>query len=76
KLSHPLGDEHSLVGGLEAEGQTLDQTRITLQNGQPLPALQDFGDNLSASTRRYAYYAQDEWSVGKRWSFYAGLRGE
>ncbi|WP_180707703.1 TonB-dependent receptor domain-containing protein, partial [Escherichia coli] len=31
---------------------------------------------LSASTRRYAYYAQDEWSVGKRWSFYAGLRGE
>ncbi len=76
KLSHPLGDDHSLVGGLEAEGQTLDQTRITLQNGLPLPALQDFGDNLSASTRRYAYYAQDEWSVGKRWSFYAGLRGE
>jgi len=76
KLSHQLASEHSLVGGLEAEGQDLDQTRVTLQNGLPLPALQDFGDNLSASTRRYAYYAQDEWSVGKRWSFYAGLRGE
>lgn len=76
KLSHQLANEHSLVGGLEAEGQDLDQTRITLQNGRPLPALQDFGDNLSASTQRYAYYAQDEWSVGKRWSFYAGLRGE
>lgn len=76
KLSHQLASEHSLVGGLEAEGQDLDQTRITLQNGHSLPALQDFGDNLSASTRRYAYYAQDEWSVGKRWSFYAGLRGE
>lgn len=76
KLSHHLAGEHSLVGGLEAEGQELDQTRVTLQNGLPLPALQDFGDNLSASTRRYAYYAQDEWSVGKRWSFYAGLRGE
>lgn len=76
KLSQQLGSEHSLVGGLEAEGQNLDQTRVTLQNGLPLPALQDFGDNLSASTRRYAYYAQDEWSVGKQWGFYAGLRGE
>lgn len=76
KLSRQLASEHSLVGGLEAEGQDLDQTRVTLQNGLPLPALQDFGDNLSASTRRYAYYAQDEWSLGKRWSFYAGLRGE
>jgi iron complex outermembrane receptor protein len=76
KLSHQLASEHSLVAGLEAEGQDLDQTRVTLQNGLPLPALQDFGDNLSASTRRYAYYAQDEWSVGKQWGFYAGLRGE
>ncbi|MBW8846910.1 MAG: TonB-dependent receptor [Burkholderiales bacterium] len=76
KLSHQMGNEHSLVGGLEAEGQDLDQTRVTLQNGHPLPALQDFGDNLSASTQRYAYYAQDEWSVGKQWGFYAGLRGE
>ncbi|KQY88441.1 TonB-dependent siderophore receptor [Pelomonas sp. Root1444] len=76
KLSHQMASEHSLVAGLEAEGQNLDQTRLTLQNGLPLPALQDFGDNLSASTRRYAYYAQDEWSVGKQWGFYAGLRGE
>jgi iron complex outermembrane receptor protein len=76
KLTHQLASEHNLVGGLEAEGQNLDQTRVTLQNGLPLPALQDFGDNLSASTRRYAYYAQDEWSVGKQWGFYAGLRGE
>jgi iron complex outermembrane receptor protein len=76
KLTQQLASEHNLVGGLEAEGQNLDQTRVTLQNGLPLPALQDFGDNLSASTRRYAYYAQDEWSVGKQWGFYAGLRGE
>jgi iron complex outermembrane receptor protein len=76
KLSHQMVSEHSLVAGLEAEGQDLIQTRVTLQNGLPLPALQDFGDNLSASTRRYAYYAQDEWNVGKQWGFYAGLRGE
>ena len=76
KLSHQMANEHSLVGGFEAEGQNLDQTRVTLQNGLPLPALDDFGDNLSASTLRYAYYAQDEWNVGKQWGFYAGLRGE
>ncbi|XHS78551.1 TonB-dependent receptor plug domain-containing protein [Burkholderiaceae bacterium UC74_6] len=76
KLSHQMANEHSLVGGIEAEGQDLNQNRVTLQNGLPLPALQDFGDNLSASTRRYAYYAQDEWNVGKQWGFYAGLRGE
>ena len=76
KLSRQMANEHSLVAGLEAEGQNLNQTRITLQNGLPLPALQDFGDNLSASTQRYAYYAQDEWNVGKQWGFYAGLRGE
>jgi len=76
KLSHQMANEHALVGGIEAEGQDLSQNRITLQNGRPLPALQDFGDNLSASTRRYAYYAQDEWNVGKQWGFYAGLRGE
>mgnify|MGYP003348993716 CR=1 FL=1 len=34
------------------------------------------GDNVTASTRRYAAYAQDEWSVGKQWGFYAGLRWE
>jgi iron complex outermembrane receptor protein len=76
KLSHQMASEHSLVGGLEAEGQNLDQTRVTLQNGLPLPALQDFGDNLSAATLRLAYYLQDEWNVGKQWGFYAGLRGE
>jgi len=76
KLSHQLANEHSLVGGLEAEGTDRDQTRISLQNGLPRPELADFGDDLSASTRRVAAYAQDEWSVGKHWSFYAGLRGE
>ena len=76
KLSQPLENEHSLVGGLEAEGTTRDQTRISLQNGLPRPELADFGDELDASTRRIALYAQDEWNVGRQWSFYAGLRGE
>ncbi|MBV8503035.1 MAG: TonB-dependent receptor [Paucibacter sp.] len=76
KLSHQMENEHSLVAGLEAEGQTLEQDRVTLQNGIPLSSLANFGDDLDASSRRYAYYVQDEWNVGKQWGFYAGLRGE
>lgn len=76
KVSRQLENEHSLVGGVEAESQTRDQNRISLQNGLPRPELADFGDNLSASVRRFAAYGQDEWSVGPHWSFYAGLRWE
>jgi len=76
KLSRSLQNEHSLVGGFEGEGSTRDQTRISLQNGLSRPELDEFGDNLIASTQRFAAYAQDEWSVGKQWAFYAGLRGE
>lgn len=76
KYSHQFENEHSLVAGLEGEGTQRDQTRICQQNGLSCPGLLDFGDDLSASTQRFALYAQDEWSVGKQWSFYAGLRGE
>ena len=76
KLSRQLENEHSLVGGLEAEGTSRNTTRISLQNGLPSPQLDDFGDNLAADNLRLAYYGQDEWNVGKQWSFYAGLRGE
>ncbi|MDN3922774.1 TonB-dependent receptor plug domain-containing protein [Roseateles violae] len=76
KYSRQLENEHSLVGGLEGEGTAREQTRVSLQNGLPRPELADFGDNLEASTSRLAGYLQDEWNVGKQWSFYAGLRGE
>jgi iron complex outermembrane receptor protein len=76
KVSHSLGDSHSLVGGLEGEGTTRDQHRVTLVNGLPQAGLADFGDDLDASSTRIAAYAQDEWSMGKQWDFYAGARWE
>jgi iron complex outermembrane receptor protein len=76
KLSRQLKSDQSLVGGIEGEGTTRTQSRVSLQNGLSRPELDDFGDNLVASTQRFAAYAQDEWSVGKQWAFYAGLRGE
>ena len=82
KLNHQLDNEHNLVAGLEGEGTRRNQTRSCLQSyvqgsaGLPCAYLADFGDNVNASTRRFAAYAQDEWSVGKQWGFYAGLRWE
>ena len=72
--------EHQWVSGLEFERGERLQARRTLENGQPKPGLDEFGDSLSAGTRRLAVYTQDEWSPGgpadKTWSLYAGLRWE
>ncbi|MDR7271444.1 iron complex outermembrane receptor protein [Pelomonas saccharophila] len=76
KVSHNLGGDHSLVSGIEGEGTSRHTNRITLVNGAPQPGLDDFGDDLDASSTRVAAYAQDEWNVGKQWDFYAGLRWE
>ncbi|MBV8379659.1 MAG: TonB-dependent receptor [Paucibacter sp.] len=76
KFSHNLGNDHSLVAGVEAENQSLNQDHVTLQDGLPRPALASFGDNIDATELRTAVYAQDEWTVGKQWAFYAGMRGE
>jgi len=76
KYSHSLEDDQTLVTGIETEGTQRRQTRHCLQNGLDCSYLADFGDDIDAGTRRVAVYAQDEWSIGKQWSFYAGLRWE
>ena len=74
KLTQTLFEEHSLVAGVEAESNRRADRRTTLQDGRPL--LTDFGDNLAASSLRYAAYVQDEWSVTPNWAANAGLRWE
>jgi len=74
KLSHLLAEKHSLVAGLEAEGVDRTENALTLINGAP--SLPGFGGDISASTRRLAAYAQDEWDPSSAWSAYAGLRWE
>ncbi|WP_431263357.1 TonB-dependent receptor plug domain-containing protein [Roseateles chitinivorans] len=82
KLSHQMDNDHNLVAGIEGEGTKRHQNRVCLQSytegaaGTACSFLADFGDNVDASTRRFAAYAQDEWNVGKAWGFYAGLRWE
>jgi iron complex outermembrane receptor protein len=66
--------EHSLVSGFELESVRREETRMSLENGQP--TLADFGDDLQASVLRLAGYAQDEWSLTPQWALHAGLRWE
>jgi len=76
KYSRNLQNDHSLVFGVEGEGNTRHSNRVTLINGESQEGLGEFGDDMDASTTRFAAYAQDEWTVGKQWDFYAGLRWE
>ena len=74
KASKSLGNDHSLVSGIEAEAARRTEARTTLQDG--LPLLADFGENLQASSTRFALYAQDEWALSPQWAAHAGLRWE
>lgn len=74
KYSLLVGEGNSLVAGAEYDGARRTETHTTLQDG--LPLLEDFGDNLRASTTRMAAYGQDEWTLSSQWSAYAGLRWE
>jgi iron complex outermembrane receptor protein len=76
KLSHALMAGHSLVIGAEADEARREQTKFTLENGVLQPGLESVGENLQASTRLLAAYAQDEWEPSTQVSAYAGLRLE
>ncbi len=68
------GSEHKLVSGVEFENTKRDEQGTTILNG----ALQlaDFGSELNVSTRRTAFYIQDEWDPSPKISAYGGLRWE
>ncbi len=74
KLTKTLSNDHSLVGGIELQSNRRRETATTLQDGQS--PLTEFDGNLSASSVRTAFYAQDEWAVSPQFSAHAGLRWE
>ncbi|MES2148703.1 MAG: TonB-dependent receptor [Pseudomonadota bacterium] len=74
KYNTPLGAGHQAATGADAEFGKRDQTRVSLDNGDP--QFDESGANLSASTRRFAAYAQDEWDLTPQWAMYLGLRWE
>ncbi|MET3130110.1 outer membrane receptor for ferrienterochelin and colicins [Oxalobacteraceae bacterium GrIS 1.11] len=74
KYTTPLGKDHLLAAGWDAEWNQRTQSRVSLDNG--VAQFADSGDNLHADTRRFAGFVQDEWDLSPQWSAYAGLRWE
>ena len=72
KFVRMLAGDHSLVAGAEGEANRRNETRQT--NDPSL--LANFGDNVAASSTRFAAYAQDEWNLTPQWAAHAGLRWE
>ena len=50
--------------------------RLNQARSQEVVKAVQIGGDISASTRRLAAYAQDEWDPSAAWSAYAGLRWE
>ncbi len=74
KASMLVGAGHQLVSGIEFERNRRVDGKSTLIDG--VAQLTEFGENLVASSRRYALYGQDEWSITPQWAVHAGLRVE
>lgn len=76
KLTKLFAENHNVVAGIETEGNTRRETRITTVNGVVPDVLEDFGENLEASVKRLAVYIQDEWNITPQWAAHAGIRWE
>ena len=74
KASILAGEGHQLVSGIEFERNRRIDGKSTLIDG--VAQLTEFGENLEASSRRYALYGQDEWAISPQWAVHAGLRVE
>jgi outer membrane receptor for ferrienterochelin and colicins len=77
KYTNVLGGGHQWVSGAELE---------SVQRNESLSGQYDFGPgqvvnatgsaDLRASSRRYAFYSQDEWQLTPHWSTHLGARYE
>ena len=74
KYTTPLGQGHLLAAGWDAQWSHRNESRVSLDNG--LTRFADSGDNLTADTRRFAGFVQDEWDITPQWGAYFGLRWE
>ncbi|MGK5080371.1 TonB-dependent receptor plug domain-containing protein [Janthinobacterium sp. HLX7-2] len=70
-----LGEHHLLAAGWDAgRRRRADFRRERQFSPSETPVLSD--EDYAATATRLALYAQDEWSLSKRWSLYLGLRWE
>lgn len=76
KYSAPIGADHSLAAGWDAGYTNRNDWRNQRDLFNASGVRDDKDEGFQSSLRRVAVYAQDEWSINKAWSLYAGLRWE
>ena len=74
KANRLVAEDHVLLVGWDVDTGHRLEDRRTLNNG--VLQLADFGTQLSADTRKFSYYAQDDWTVSPHWSVNMGYRLE
>ncbi|HZV64651.1 MAG TPA: TonB-dependent receptor, partial [Telluria sp.] len=74
KYSAPLGQGHQLAAGWEVETSHRVQEHVALDDGTA--EFDDSGASLTADTRRFAGFVQDEWDITPQWAVNLGLRWE
>lgn len=73
---HPVGEHHALALGWDLSHDRRTEYRHENQFDANDVAAPPIDADYSATIRRLAVYAQDEWDVSPRWSLYLGLRRE
>jgi outer membrane receptor for ferrienterochelin and colicins len=75
KYTRTLFDDHSLATGFDASNQKNDEVRDRHEQMSPGPLTETF-EYFAPQIERFAAYVQDEWSVTRSLSVYAGARWE
>ena len=78
KYTAPFVEDHAIAAGWDGGYSTREddnkQTDVLTGNGAIRPI--NLNETFNADVTRLALYVQDEWTVSKLWSVYAGIRWE
>lgn len=75
KVVHNVPDSsHAITAGLEVENVRWTEDSVNILNG--VQQLADLGTQFGVTTRRSAFYVQDEFDIAQNWAANLGLRYE
>jgi outer membrane receptor protein involved in Fe transport len=76
KYAAPIGEGHALKVGWDGGYSKRAESRIQRESSD-LPGLaRNLDQSFEAGVSRLALFAQDDWTIGPRWSMYLGMRWE
>jgi outer membrane receptor for ferrienterochelin and colicin len=76
KYSTPVVEDHALAFGWDAAFSKRIEDRIQRESSSVGAPFDNYDQFYDADVSRMALFAQDEWTVTRQWSVYAGLRWE